>query len=139
MRWTVLGAALLAAGCAAPFEPSQAELKAQWEARNVPPLNAKGDAIAFMRTYLNDPRGVRNASISRPFRKNLPGDPAERVLVCVRYDARSTQGEYAGLKTGAAVFTAGRFDVFYDNPRETPLLCKDAEYEPFPELQQMTR
>lgn len=134
------GLALLLGACASsPREPSQADLKAQWEARNVPPVNAKGDIIAFMRTYLNDPTGVRSAGIAAPLRRKLPGEPAERVLVCVRYDARNSVGKYAGVKTGAAVFTAGRFEVFYDNPREAPELCKEAAYEPFPELQTLKR
>jgi len=139
MRWVAICAALLLAACASSTEPSQAELKAEWESRNIAPINAKGDIVAFMRTYLNNPSGVRGAGISPPFRKNLPGDPGERILVCVRYDARTSVGNYAGVKTGAAAFRSGRFEVFYDNPRETPDLCKDAAYQPFPELERIAR
>ncbi|MBV9556802.1 MAG: hypothetical protein JO254_06955 [Pseudolabrys sp.] len=139
MRWFAIGVALFLAGCASSTEPTQADLKAEWESRNSPPVNAKGDIIAFMRTYLNNPSGLRSAGISNPFRKTLPGDPGERILVCVRYDARDTTGRYVGVKTGAAAFRSGRFEVFYDNPREAPELCKEAVYQPFPELERISR
>jgi hypothetical protein len=34
------------------------------------------------------------------------------------------------------LFRDGRLDRIVDNPRET---CKDAAYQPFPELEQLTR
>jgi hypothetical protein len=139
MRWMTVAAGLMLAGCASSTEPTQAELKARWEADNIPPVNYKSDLLAYMRTYLNDPTHVRGASVSQPFRMALPGNPGERFLVCVRYDARKSDGAYGGMKTGAAAFKAGRLDFFYDNQRETPQVCKDAAYEPFPELQNLSR
>ena len=137
---TALAALLLTSACSTSREPSQADLKAQWEARNIPPTNAKADILAFMRTYLNNPDGVRGAMISQPFRKTLPADPADRYLICVRYDARRSSGNYAGPKTGAVTFVSGRLDVFYDNPREAAeALCKEAAYQPFPELEHLKR
>jgi hypothetical protein len=144
MRFTAIVAALLLAGCASSSEPSQADLKAQWETRNIPPENYKSELIALMRTYLNDPTRVRGASVSPPLRKTVPGDPGERYVACVRYDARKTDGAYAGMKTGAAVYVSGKLDRFIDTREgreglEIRELCKDAAYEPFPELQRLTR
>ena len=141
-HWRLTAAIFLlvaVAACSTPFEPTQDELKADWEAQNVPPQNYKAEILAFMRTYLNDPSGIRGSSISPPHRKTLIGAPAERYVVCVRYDARKSGGDYAGLKTGVATFVSGRLDRFFDAPREVRETCKDAVYEPFPELGQLKR
>ena len=139
MRFMAIGMVLLLVGCARSYEPTQVDLKAQWDERNLAPVNYKGDLIAFMRTYLNDPTGVRGASVSPPQRKTVGSDPGERYVACVRYDARKTDGAYAGMKTGAAVYVSGKLDRFIDLQRETQDVCKDAAYEPFPELQRLTR
>jgi hypothetical protein len=139
MRRMVMVTALLLAGCATSGEPSQADLRAQWEAQNVPPTNYKADLIAFMRTYLNDPTGVRGASVSAPQRKTIGSDPGERYVACVRYDARKTDGAYAGMKTGAAVYVLGKLDRFIEIQLQTQAICKDVAYEPFPELQRLRR
>jgi hypothetical protein len=131
--------ALLVAGCTTSYAPSEADLKAQWESQNVPPVNYKSDIIAFMRTYLNDPTMVRGASVSPPQRKTVANDPAERYVSCLRYDAHKSGGGYAGMKTGVVVYVSGKLDHFIDAPRVAQDTCKDAAYEPFPELQSMTR
>jgi hypothetical protein len=132
-------ATLLLGGCATRTEPTQAELTAQWEERNVAPVNYKADLLAYMRTYLNDPTRIRGAAVSPPQRKTVIGNPGERYVACVRYDARKSGGDYAGVKVGAAVYSSGKLDRFLDTPRETGEICKDAAYQPFPELQQLTR
>ena len=130
---------LLLAACATPGEPTLADIKAAWEARNIPPANYKGDIVAFMRTYLIDPNRVRGAGVSPPQRKTINSDPGERYIACVRYNARKSNGAYAGINTGVAVYVSGKLDRFFETPREVGELCKDATYEPFPELQEMTR
>ncbi|MGI8527364.1 MAG: hypothetical protein ACR2K5_14555 [Pseudolabrys sp.] len=140
MRFVAIVAVLMLAGCvSSSLEPSQADLKAQWEARNIPPLDYKSDIIALMRTYLNDPNGVRSAGVSPPQRKTVIGEPDERFITCVRFDARKTSGDYAGVKTGAAVYVSGKLDRFLDTPRVVEALCKDAAYQPFPELERLRR
>ena len=47
----------------------------------------RADIVAFMRTYLNDPTGVRDAFISEPALRTL--ESADRYTVCLRYTARN--------------------------------------------------
>jgi hypothetical protein len=133
---TFLGAAVLG-GCASDIGPSPAELKAQWEAQNVYPQAYKGDLLAFMRTYLNDPTHVRGAVLSQPALKEI--GPGQRYVACLRYNARDMQGKYMGLKDGAAVYVLAKLDRFIDTPRAVKDICKDAVYAPFPELEALTR
>ena len=148
------GAAVLA-GCTTELGPTQAELRANWDAQNVVPQNYKNDLLAFLRTYLNNPQGVRDAAVSAPMLKRV--GPGERYVVCLRYDARDTFGKYAGRKEAAAVFVAGKLDRFAELARERPdnseaegaasaerpraprELCKDATLSPFPELEALRR
>ena len=133
---TFLGAAVLG-GCASDIGPSPAELKAQWEAQNVYPQAYKGDLLAFMRTYLNDPTHVRGAVLSQPALKEI--GPGQRYVACLRYNARDMEGKYMGLKDGAAVYVSAKLDRFIDTPRAVKDICKDAAYMPFPELEVLTR
>ena len=89
----------------------------------------KADIVALMRTYLNDPTGVRDAFISEPALRTVEG--AQRYAVCLRYTARN-----ASSKDSLVLFRDGRLDRVIDVARET---CKDAAYQPFPELQQLSR
>src|SRR3974390_3851402 len=124
-------------GGASDIGPSQAELKQTWESQNVFPTGYKADLLAYMRTYLNDPSHVRGASGSQPRRKMI--GPGERYVVCVRYDARKGDGQYAGPKEGFATYVSGKLDRFFDAPLEVRELCKDAVYAPFPELEKLMR
>jgi hypothetical protein len=99
-----------------------------------PPISYRSDITAFMRTYLNDPTRIRDAAVSEPALKDF--DNASRYLVCVRYNARKGNGQYTGAKDSLVLFRNGRLDRMVDNGRE---LCKDAAYQPFPELEQLTR
>jgi hypothetical protein len=137
--WRLLAcmAVLTAGGCTTEVGPSQAELKADWEAQNIPPQNYKQDLLAYLRTYLNDPTGVRGASISPPQRKQF--GPGERYVACVRFNARTNDGKYIGAKDAAAVYVGGKLDRYFDTPRDAAEFCKDAAYAPFPELEKLTR
>lgn len=141
MRWLALGAAMAAIllnGCARDnLEPTAADLKARWDAQNVMPANYKADLLAYMRTYLNDPTHVRGASVTAPFLKFV--GPGDRYIVCVRYNARNTDGKYMGSKDGAAIYVSGKLDRFVDSQRELREMCKDAAFGPFPELEKLTR
>jgi hypothetical protein len=130
-------ATLAMAACTTDVGPSPAELKANWEAQNVVPQGYKQDLLAYMRTYLNDPSGIRGAAVSPPALKDF--GPGQRYMVCVRFNARKSDGKYAGSKDGAAVFVAGKLDRFFDVPLEVRELCKDAAYAPFPELEALKR
>ena len=61
----------------------------------------------------------------------------ERSSVCLRYSARKTDGQYAPSKDSLVVFRDGRLDRIVDTPRELREACKDAVYQPFPELERL--
>jgi len=130
-------AAVACAGCTTEVGPSQAELKANWEAQNLVPQGYKQDLIAYMRTYLNDPTGVRGASVSQPQRKEV--GPGDRYVVCVRFTERKSDGKYGTPKEGVAVYVSGKLDRFFDTQSAVKELCKDATYAPFPELEALKR
>jgi hypothetical protein len=117
--------------------PSQADLRARWDAQNVYPKNYKDDLLAYMRSYLNDPTHIRNAGIATPQLKYE--GPGDRYMVCVRYSARDDHGHYAGVKEGAAVYVSGRLDHFIDEKKQVEQLCKDAAFAPFPALETLSR
>jgi hypothetical protein len=153
--FSLLVAAAILAGCSSvrygDDQLSPEERNAIRQAQNIPPTNHRADIVAYMRNYLNDPTGVRNASVSQPVVKDLP--TGARYIACLRYDARKTGGQYAGLKTALVVFVSGKLDRVIEplpgrDPRdgeevrqsaEVREACKDAAYAPFPELQAMTR
>jgi hypothetical protein len=141
MRRLTLGAAflavMLAGGCATDVGPTQAELKARWEAQNIYPEGYKKDLLAFLRTYLNDPTGVRAATVSQPQRKTVGA--GERYVACVRYDARNSDGKYMGVKGGYPTYVAGKLDRYFDVAKDVTEFCKDMTFAPFPELEKLTR
>jgi hypothetical protein len=105
------------------------------EAANAaPPTNYRAEIVARMHTYLNDPTNVRDASVSEPALRTL--DNASRYTVCLRYNARKSNGQYAGSKDSIVLFRYGRLDTVVDDVRGH---CKDAAYQPFPELERMSR
>jgi hypothetical protein len=91
----------------------------------------KVEVLALMRSYLNDPIGVRDAFITEPALRSL--ESIERYTLCVRYTARTSSGQYAPSKDGLVMFRDGRVDRIVD-ARE---ICKDAPYQPFPELERL--
>jgi hypothetical protein len=136
--WGIVAVAALALGSCASDDigPSKAELRARWDAANVYPQGYRRDLLAFLRTYLNEPSGVRGAAVSAPELKDV--GPGERYMTCVRYNERR-DGRYAGSKDGVAVYVSGKLDRFFDVPREVQAFCKDAAFGPFPELETLTR
>jgi hypothetical protein len=103
------------------------------------PENYKAEIIAFMRTYLNDPANVRDAFITEPEMKLVVG--RNQYAVCVRYNAKNTDGKYMGSKDTVAVFDRGRFDRLIDQfPKGTANPCVgSADYKHFPELEALKR
>ena len=137
MRWLALLAALACAGCTTDVGPSPAELKVNWEAQNVLPQGYKQDLLAYMRTYLNDPSGIRGAGVTQPALKDF--GPGQRFMTCVRYTERKSDGKYGAPKEGVAVYVSGKLDRFFDTPRDVRELCKDVAYAPFPEMEAIRR
>ncbi len=98
------------------------------------PANYRPELLALLRTYLNDPTGVRDAMIAQPSQKEVGG--RQRYVVCVRFNARGTGGRYAGAKERAGMYIDGRLDRIIEEAGE---LCVGATYAAFPEMEKLTR
>ena len=98
------------------------------------PNNYKSEVLAFMRTYLNDPVGVRDAAMAEPVQRVIGG--RLRYVSCLRFTARDSAGNYREPRERAIQFIDGRLDRIVENAGEP---CAGAAYGPFPELQNMTR
>jgi hypothetical protein len=133
MRWLILAVPLLVAACSSDL---MYQREASIQANSVYPSNYRSEIVALMRTYLNDPTGVRDASVSEPEQRTLDGMP--RYVSCVRYNAKKSTGQYAGVRDSMVLFRSGRLDRIVDN-EFARAQCKDAKYVPFPELQSMSR
>lgn len=135
MRWSVLVIALALAACGKTLdELSSEQRKADWSAGNVYPANYRAELLAHLRTYLNDPTGIREAAISEPALK--PVGYGERYIVCVRFNPKRAGGGYAGAKDHVVVYAGGKLDRYLEAAGES---CKDAAYAAFPELERLTR
>lgn len=98
------------------------------------PGTYRTEILAFMRTYLNNPVGVRDAAVAEPVQRTLGG--RLRYVVCLRYSARDTDGNYRPARERSVVFVDGRLDRIMENAGEP---CAGATYAAFPDLEKMTR
>jgi hypothetical protein len=98
------------------------------------PANYKAEMLAFLRTYLNDPVGVREASMAEPVQRTVGG--RLRYVSCLRYNARESDGSYQGAHEHGVVYVDGRLDRIIENVSDT---CAGAVYAPFPEMEKLTR
>lgn len=139
MRHLALLIAVTLGACSSYDHPSPEAARAAWEAQNVYPASYKSELLAYFRTYLNDPSGVREASVSEPALK--PAGLADRYVVCVRFNAKKSSGGYVGNREGLAVYIAGKLDRFVETRNAEPRneTCRDAAYAPFPELERLSR
>lgn len=98
------------------------------------PDNPRGDIVALMRAYLNNPVGVREAGMAEPVLREIGGRMF--YVSCLRFTPRESDGSYKGQRERAAVFVNGRADRVIDKAGE---LCAGAVYAPFPELEKLAR
>jgi hypothetical protein len=98
------------------------------------PDNFRSDTLALMRAYLNNPVGVREATMADPVLREIGG--RQFYVACLHFTPRETDGSYKGMRERAAVFVNGRGDRIVDRAGE---LCAGAVYAPFPELEKMAR
>ena len=98
------------------------------------PTNYRSEIVPFMRTYLNDPVGVRDAAVAEPVQRVVGG--RQRYVACLRFTARDSAGSYREPRERAIAFVDGRLDRIVENASEP---CAGAVYGPFPELEKMTR
>ncbi len=98
------------------------------------PDRYRDQILAFMRTYLNNPVGVREAGIAEPVQRTVGG--RLRYVVCLRYSAKDTDGNYRPARERGVLFVDGRLDRILDNAAEP---CAGASYAAFPDLEKMSR
>jgi hypothetical protein len=107
---------------------------------NIFPANYRADILAYLKTYLNDPVGIREAFIAEPVLRTVDGTTAlvttQRYLVCLRFNAKNSVGRYEGSRDRVVAFLSGRLDTMAFARGEQ---CKDAVWIPFPELEQLKR
>jgi hypothetical protein len=132
VRISALALALLCAGCG-KYEGTYTQATVTGEA-NIYPANYRADTIAFLKSWLNDTSNIRDASISEPALRSA--GRVERYVLCVRFNARNSAGQYEGAKDRMVVFLAGRLDTIVEARRDE---CTGAKYQPFPELERLAR
>jgi hypothetical protein len=98
------------------------------------PANYKTELLAFFRTYLTNPVGVRDAAMAEPVQRNIGGK--QRYVSCVRYTPRDSGGNYGEPQERAVVHVDARLDRVLEESREP---CAGVVYAPFPELEKMVR
>jgi hypothetical protein len=98
------------------------------------PANFKSEILSFMRTYLNNPVGVRDAAMAEPVQRVVGG--RLRYVSCLRFNARDSGGNYREPRERAILYVDGRLDRITENASDP---CAGAVYAPFPELEKMTR
>jgi hypothetical protein len=98
------------------------------------PTSYRTDLLAFFKTYLNNPVGVRDAMMAEPVQRTVGG--RLRYVSCVRYTAKDFEGKYTAPQERAVSFVDMRLDRVVESSTE---VCAGAAYAPFPELEKMTR
>ena len=98
------------------------------------PKNYRSEVLAFLKTYLNNPVGVRDAVMAEPVQRTVGGQV--RFVSCLRFNQREADGSYRGARDRAVVYVDGRLDRITENAGD---LCAGASYARFPELENMVR
>jgi hypothetical protein len=98
------------------------------------PNNYRAEVLAFMKTYLNNPIGVRDAVMAEPVQRVIGG--RLRYVTCLRYSARDSDGNYREPRERAILYVDGRLDRLIENAGEP---CAGVAYAPFPDMEKMTR
>lgn len=125
---------LMLAACAGEGPGSMTYTDDRGTANQPYPANYKPELLAFMKTYLNNPVGVKEAVLAEPVQRTVGG--RLRYIVCLRYNAKDSGGKYLGLRERAVLYVDARLDRIIDDAGD---VCAGAVYAPFPELEQMTR
>ncbi|NOJ38816.1 hypothetical protein HCN58_04180 [Bradyrhizobium sp. WSM 1791] len=98
------------------------------------PKNYRTEVLAFLKTYLNNPVGVRDAVMAEPIERVVGG--RLRYVVCLRFSPRESDGGYREPRERAILFVDGRLDRIIENAAEP---CAGLAYAPFAELEKLTR
>jgi hypothetical protein len=98
------------------------------------PKNYRAEVLAFLKTYLNDPVGVRGAVMAEPVERVVGG--RLRYVACLRFSPREADGGYREPRERGFLFVDGRLDRIIENAVEP---CAGVAYAPFAELEKLTR
>jgi hypothetical protein len=98
------------------------------------PKNYRPEVLAFLKTYLNDPVGIRGAVMAEPIERVVGG--RLRYVVCLRFSQRESDGGYREPRERAILFVDGRLDRIIESAAEP---CAGLAYAPFAELEKLTR
>jgi len=98
------------------------------------PANYRTELPSFLRTYLNDPRGIREAALAEPAQRSVQG--RQLYVACLRYNARGPGGAYGGTRERAVIFVGGRLDRLVE---DGSAFCSGATYQPYPEIEKLER
>ena len=104
------------------------------DSTNSRPENYKPDILAMLQVYFRDPTQIRDASASEPKLQTI--GQRTRYVVCLRLNAKKSNGDYTGTKQYVAIFVRGRLDQLVEAKPEE---CAGAEYRPFPEAETLSR
>ena len=124
---------VLLAGCAGGDDGRSISYTEDRGVANQPyPDNYRPQLLAFMKTYLNNPVGVRDAAMAEPVQRAVGG--RLRYVSCLRFSPRTTDGSYRDVRERAIVYVDGRLDHVVEKAGE---ICAGAVYAPFPELEKL--
>jgi hypothetical protein len=98
------------------------------------PTNYRAEILAFMKTYLNNPTGMRDAAMAEPVQRTLGG--RLRYVSCLKFTLRESDGSYREPRERAVLYVDGRLDRLVESAGEP---CAGASYAPFPEMEKLTR
>ncbi|MCG6206011.1 hypothetical protein LPW26_15280 [Rhodopseudomonas sp. HC1] len=93
------------------------------------PANYRSEIPAFVRSYLNNPVGLREAGMAEPVQRPVAG--RVRFVSCVRFTPPGGRPQELAI-----VHVNGRLDRVASSAME---LCTGAVYAPFPELEKLSR
>jgi hypothetical protein len=96
------------------------------------PTDYRDQLLAFLKTYLNNPIGVRDAAMAEPMQRTVGGRP--RYVSCLRFSARDADGSYSKARDHVVVYVDSRLDHVVEKPGD---ICAGAVYAPFPELEKL--
>jgi hypothetical protein len=97
------------------------------------PKNYRAELLAFMKIYLNNPVGVREAAMAEPVQRTVGG--RLRYVSCVRFSPRDSDGSYHGPREVAVVYVDGRLDHVIEKAGDA---CAGTVYAAFPDLEKLT-
>jgi len=98
------------------------------------PADYRNELLSYLRVQLSDPTNVRAAYVTEPALRTFGTE--SRYAVCVRYNARNSEGRYQGSQDNIAIYYGGRLNQLREATAEQ---CGAVAYQPFPELEKLKR